>query len=74
MLTINDSINRNFGHFVNNFNSVINSHVPQKLAIRKEKKIKAKPLLTFAILRTIKIKNKMYKSLIHKPKDAVNKE
>ena len=39
-----------------------------------EKKIKAKPWLTFAILRSVKIKNKMYKSLINKPNDLVNNE
>ena len=62
------SANKLFGNFVSIFTEVVDLFAPQRNATRKEKKLKLKPWLTPALLKSIQTKNKMFKRL-HKNSD-----
>ena len=55
-----------FEEFVKLFTDIVNFHVglPRRRATRKEKKLKSKPWLTQGLLKSIKLKNKMYKQFL----------
>ena len=42
----------------------LNFHAPRRRATRKEKQLKSKPWLTQGLLKSIKLKNKMYKQFL----------
>ena len=53
-----------FKDFLTIFNDAVNSHAPRRRATRKEKQIKSKPWLSKCLLKSIKLKNKMYKQCL----------
>ena len=55
-----------FNIFFATFLEVINENAPLKRASRKKKRLKLKPWLTNGLLKSIKTKNKKYKSPIFK--------
>ena len=56
-----------FEEFVKLFTDIVNFHAPRRRATRKEKKLKSKPWLTQGLLKSIKLKNKMYKQFLMHP-------
>ena len=62
------SANKLFDNFISIFAEVVDLFAPKKNATRKEKKLELKPWLTPALLKSIQIKNKMFKRL-HKNSD-----
>ena len=61
--SFDSTIHNQFEQFINSFTSVVNTHAPRKLAIRKERKLKTKPWLSSSLLCSIKTKHKMHKSI-----------
>ena len=59
--------NDQFEEFVKLFTDTVNFHAPRRRATRKEKKLKSKPWLTQGLLKSIKLKNKMYKQFLMHP-------
>ena len=55
-------VNTLFNKFINIFNSVIDKHAPFKYLSRKQTKLKHKPWISKGILKSTKIKNKLYKA------------
>ena len=53
-----------FEDFVKIFSDTVNFHAPRRPVTKKEFKLKQKPWLTTGILKSIKIKNKMYKKFL----------
>ena len=65
------SANKLFDNFVSIFTEVVDLFAPKRNATRKEKKLKLKPRLTPALLKSIQTKNKMFKRL-HKNSDNLS--
>ena len=65
------SINSLFEKFVSQFEIMLNSHAPTRRLSRKERKLTQKPQLTKNVLKTIKLKNKLYKKMMTNP-SAIN--
>ena len=61
-------VNELYDSFVAIFAEVVDKFAPMRKASRKEKKLKLKPWISNGLLKSIKIKNKMFKFL-HKNKD-----
>ena len=57
------SINEQTKIFLNTFSNTVDKLAPFKKMTQKEKRLKRKPWLTRVILKSIKIKNKMFKNL-----------
>ena len=57
------SINEQTKFFLNIFSNTVNKLVPFRKMTQKETRLKRKPSLTRGILKSIKIKNKMFKNL-----------
>ena len=57
------SINEQFDIFLSLFTSVANALAPLRMQSRKKQKLQKKPWLSSALLKSIKIKNKMYANL-----------
>ena len=53
-----------FEEFVQLFKDTVNLHAPLQKASRKERQLKKKPWLSKGLLKSIKLKNKMYKEFI----------
>ena len=53
--------------FVTKFENVVDEFTPMRKASRKENKLRRRPWLTRGLLKSIRIKNKMYNSLREKP-------
>ena len=71
------SINEQTKIFLNTFSNTVDKLAPFRKMTQKEKRLKRKPLLTCGILKSIKIKNKMFKNLhsrilSNNPNDLVN--
>ena len=65
-VTESRSLHDRFEAFVKLFTDIVNFYAPRRRATRKEKKLKSKPWVTQGLLKSIKLKNKMYKqSLMH---------
>ena len=62
------SANKLFDNFISIFTKVVGLFGPKRNATQKEKKLKLKPWLTPALLKSIQTKNKMFKRL-HKSSD-----
>ena len=60
------SVHTEFDRFYHSFKNTIDAHAPKIKASRKMKKLSLKPWLSPAILKSIKRKNKMFKTLCHK--------
>ena len=56
-----------FEEFVKLFTDIVNFRAPQRRATRVEKKLKSKPWLTQGLLKSIKLKNKMYTQFLMHP-------
>ena len=66
-----ESVHEQFSQFISTFFEVIDAHVPLRKATRKEKRLKLKPRITRGILKSISIKNKLFR-LAHKENDRSN--
>ena len=66
-----ESEHEQFSQFISTFFEVIDAHVPLRKATRKEKRLKLKPWITRSILKSISIKNKLFR-LAHKENDRSN--
>ena len=66
-----ESVHEQFSQFISTFLEVIDAHVPLRKATRKEKRLKLKPWITRGILKSISIKNKLFR-LAHKENDRSN--
>ena len=71
------SINEQTKIFLNTFSNTVDKLAPFRKMTQKEKRLKRKPWLTRGILKSIKIKNKMFKNLhshilSNNPNDLVN--
>ena len=66
-VTKSRSPHNQFEEFVKLFTDIVNFHAPRRRATRKEKKLKSKPWLTQGLLKSIKLKNKMYKQFLMHP-------
>ena len=62
------TVNELYNSFVAIFAEVVDKFAPMRKASRKEKKLKLKPWISNGLLKSIKIKNKMFKFL-HKNRD-----
>ena len=60
------SINEQFENFLILFASAVNAHAPLRTRSRKEQKLQKKPWLSSALLKPIKIKNKIYANVQQK--------
>ena len=56
-----------YDKFVTKFENVVDKFAPIRKASRKENKLRCKPCLTRGLLKSIRIKNKMYNNLREKP-------
>ena len=56
-----------YDKFVTKFENVVDEFAPMRKASRKENKLKCRPWLTSGLLKSIRIKNKMYNNLREKP-------
>ena len=56
-----------FEEFVKLFTDIVNFYAPRRRATRKEKKLKSKPWFTQGLLKSIKLKNKIYKQFLMHP-------
>ena len=70
-------INEQTKIFLNTFSNTVDKLAPFRKMTQKEKRLKRKPWLTRGILKSIKIKNKMFKNLhshilSNNPDDLVN--
>ena len=63
-LQITNNANENWNEFLKLFTSEIDRHAPMKQLSRREQKLHYKPYITPEILKSIKIKQKMYKEII----------
>ena len=59
-----EDINKQWEHFETIYNNVVDKHAPKRLQTRRESKINNKPWLTKGILRSIKVKQKIYKQVL----------
>ena len=66
-VTESRSLCNQFEEFVKLFTDILNFHAPRRRATKKEKKLKSKPWLTQRLLKSIKLKNKMYKQFLMHP-------
>ena len=57
------SINKQFENFLSLFTLVVNGQAPLPIRSRKEQKLQKKPWLSSALLKSIRIKNKIYANL-----------
>ena len=57
------SINKQTEIFLNTFSNNVNKLAPFRKITRREKRLKKKPWITRGILKSIKMKNKMFKNL-----------
>ena len=60
------SLHNSVENFIELFSDVVNSHAPRRVASKKEMKLKQKPWMTKGLLKSIKLKNKMYKQFLKK--------
>ena len=60
----NRSLDECFEHFQNNILSAINQHAPFKRVSKRQAKLKRKPWITTGILKSISVKNKLYKRFL----------
>ena len=56
-----------YDKFVTKFENVVDEFAPMRKASRKENKLRCRPWLTRGLLKSIRIKNKMYNNLREKP-------
>ena len=56
-----------YDKFVTKFENVVDEFAPMRKASRKENKLRSRPWLTRGLLKSIRIKNKMYNNLREKP-------
>ena len=59
-----------FDSFIAIFSQVIDDHAPMRERTKKEVKLKRRPWITNTILKSIKLKNKLYKKFIKTKKDS----
>ena len=57
------SVNEQTEIFLNTFSNTVNKQAPFRKMMQREKRLKRKPWITCGILKSIKIKNKMFKNL-----------
>ena len=68
-----DDVNNSIAFFLKTFEKILDVHAPYKLLTRNELKLKTKPWITKGILKSISIKNNLYKRYI-KSKNSENKD
>ena len=63
----NNNVNDDYDKFLDTFNSAYNECIPLKRCTFNKKKDPISPWITKGLLKSINIKNKMYKQYIHSP-------
>ena len=61
------SLHELYDKFVTKFENVVDEFAPMRKASRKKNKLRCRPWLTRGLLKSIRIKNKMYNNLREKP-------
>lgn len=63
------NIHQQFTVFIDTFKNSLNKHAPLRSLTRKEIKLKKKPWITPALLKSFKTKNKLYSLMLRNPLD-----
>ena len=61
---INSTVEEDFNRFNSTFELIIDEHAPKTTITRKQKKLRQKPWITKGLLKSIRHKNKLYKTFI----------
>ena len=61
---INSTVEEDFNRFNSTFKLIIDKHAPKSIITRKQKKLRQKPWITKGLLKSIRHKNKLYKTFI----------
>ena len=59
-----DDVNKSMTDFITSYNNILDRHAPKKYVTKKQAKLISKPWITKGILKSIKVKDKLYKKYI----------
>ena len=68
----NTGPNKNLKRFLDTFTHLKNEHLPKKRVKLNKRKHKVKPWMTTALLKSISLRDKLYKSLMLTPRESSN--